>query len=65
MGNYKRWSLMSKIPLKYIGTHAPQEIIEVEDTQVEGLLATGGYVLVANNAEVITDLEAPKVKKKK
>jgi hypothetical protein len=56
---------VSKVALKCISPHAPNEIVEVEETQVEGLIATGGYILVADNADVVTDFDAPKLKKRK
>jgi hypothetical protein len=46
---------MSKVKVKYIGYHQPQEIIEVEQERVAELLATGGFVLIEDAPSIIND----------
>ena len=44
---------MTKIKLRYTGSHQPKKVLEVTEDKVEGLLETGNYVVVGEKPKEI------------
>ena len=56
-----------KVPIKYIGSNQPKEVLEVDENKVADLLATGNYIIVGDDksATIESFKESSKTKKKK